>query len=601
MRVVASLVSALAVLAAPALASRELSESGSGTVHDGKTDDMPIPDPIAFLEGLWNSCDKNADGCLSYTEFVDANNKLGIPESAYTSHGESYQQLFDSLNTNTTDCGGITKLEIANAVEDYPEYQQAFIHAFTNGAGEMPTGLPTIPTEVLDIDMPVVVEVSMKVSGSADQIYPGQRQQIRQFFADSAGVSADAVVLLFKTIREDRRRMAPSRALQSAVETQVTASIYVADSESASAASATLSQTLAPDAAAPAAFDGVTILSASVDTREPWSVPVAAYAFPPVLIFLCFVACCCAKAAAAKRRAAKAIPYDGCCKTGCCGYPAVTAWATWEFLAAGFLLVAMLLMYVRAVGLKDVVVGLIRTFLDLVASPVEYAQQFANAVPPTILATIEEREDLLKLLPIAVIVPGALACVCLLIASACPFLGNCAREGHKGSYCCTKCFILLANLVMIVAFVFYAIFSGVSLFLAFAPPNIRAPIEMVTLQCDIVPAQINQMIEDGENALLNLEAAGQNTTAMRAAAADITALAVLADGGCQLVLDLFLEFERLFLPAAVACSAIVFAFFLNNFLCCAVGCCSKDTEGAGGGGKANKGSVQMTSIGLVGA
>jgi len=242
----------------------------------------------------------------------------------------------------------------------------------------------------------------------------------------------------------------------------------------------------------------------------------------------------------------------------------------------------------------------VNVFLEAVTSPQQYAQEFVEAIPETIITTIEERQDLVELLPVAVIVPGVLVFLLLFLSSVCPAMSKCQKSGHEGSYCCTKCFIALANVVMIVAFVFYTTFLSVSIFIKYAPPSVKAPINQVSLQCDIIPAQINQLIADNENALLMLEAQGQNTTSVRTQFDEVVALAGLADTGCALILDVFTEFERLFLPSFLCCMSIIFAYIINNALCCAAGCCSKDSSAAyaaKGGSKA----VQMTSVGLVGA
>ena len=144
--------------------------------------------------------------------------------------------------------------------------------------------------------------------------------------------------------------------------------------------------------------------------------------------------------------------WPGCCTTGCCSFFAVPAWATYELLSAVLIVASMAALYIRASGLTEVVKGLVRTFLEAVQNTSPFAQDYVSAIPSTVINTVQNYEDRLVLLPILVLVPGLLVAICLFLAAVCPCMTKCQKESHKGSYCCAKCFVFLANLLMLLAF-----------------------------------------------------------------------------------------------------------------------------------------------------
>merc|ERR1719230_804023 len=99
---------------------------------------------------------------------------------------------------------------------------------------------------------------------------------------------------------------------------------------------------------------------------------------------------------------------------------------------------------------------------------------------------------------------------------------------------------------MLLAFVFYAIFAAVPLIIKYLPDP--SPVDQLNLQCEFIPAQIDQLITDNKGALDLLTSAGTDVTALQTELDSIRSLADLASGGCAYLLDLFVEFEVLFLP-----------------------------------------------------
>lgn len=230
-------------------------------------------------------------------------------------------------------------------------------------------------------------------------------------------------------------------------------------------------------------------------------------------------------------------------------------------------------LFTRMDGLTGVFLNLVDIFIDLVDSTVDFIQDFTQQVPSNIIDTVRRYRDLVALLPFMTLGPGGLALLSMLFAALCP-CGKC----NKGGYCVTKCFIMLGNLVLLLALVFYAFFAGVSLVLKFAPPMMKDQISQATSMCEVVPPMVNQLVADNQNALDQLATTGANVTELQLVLTSVNDLAGTVDSGCDNILQLFVEFNLLFEPGVMCVVAILFAMYVNNALCCAAGCCSKNSR-----------------------
>jgi len=542
----------------------------------------------AVLADLWTQTDTDGDGVLSQAEFTAAIEKLGVtvgtacsPACTLTNH-TSVAALFQDLDTGGD---GISPADLAGAVSRYPQYAQPLISAFTNGAGEVPTSMESVmPTAAMNTAA-ATVEVSMVVSGPPSAIYPGTREKIRLYFATQAGVEPANVVLTFTAVAArralQRAKSELRRHLQTATSTNINATIFVPDEASAVSATANFEADIASGVGAVPAFEGLNIESVQPIAAAP-RVPainagaIAGAAIVLVLllpIFLCVVAGCWAKKNTAKLPAEP----KGCCANGCCSFNAVGPWATGEFLAAAFILGFMFMLYSNMDAVIYHVTGLVTTFNALVLSPMPQVQSFVAGIPPDVITVLRDNVAQIKLLNIAVVVPGVLAGLFLLLAAICPLMPM-----HKGSYCFTKCYILLAKLFLLVAIVFYIIMAAVGSFLAWAPTsvptaygtvNVQANINMMRGACVTVPAEANQMITDNSAALSQLEAAGQDVADFRATLNEMEAFIGLVDSACTHMEGFMVSIFDIFLPSILCVIAIVYSFFVNQTLCCAAGCC----------------------------
>jgi len=234
---------------------------------------------------------------------------------------------------------------------------------------------------------------------------------------------------------------------------------------------------------------------------------------------------------------------------------------------------------------------LVQVLIEVANSNVAFISQFQAMIPPTIVQIVTQYQFLVQYLAVAIIVPGILVVILMLLAGLCP-CGKC----HPGRYGVTKCLIILTDILLIVCFVFYCIFAGLAVVIEYAPPQIASMIDQVTAMCEVMPAEINQLIADNTAAIDQLAASGQDVTELRGQLTDIEGLAATADVGCESMLQLFVEFQALFLPGVCCIVGVLFAMYVNNTLCCVAGCCKHNQRAVDEAEKKKNGDVQLSNI-----
>jgi len=168
-------------------------------------------------------------------------------------------------------------------------------------------------------------------------------------------------------------------------------------------------------------------------------------------------------------------------------------------------------------------------------------------------------------------VPGLLAVVCVFFVGACP-LGKC----HQGKYGCTKCFVLLSFVLLLLALIFYCIFMGIALVLEFAPPEVQKQINYITKTCEVLPAQMTQLVTDNQIVVGQLKKVGQDVSALEKTLNDVSDLVEILDGGCGNLLKMFQALVDLFVPAFLCVIFILYGFYTTQAFCCAAGGCCED-------------------------
>ena len=535
-------------------------------------------DYTSLLSGLWKQSDANEDGVLSQAEFLKAAKKLDLKPTIFTSHGNSLETFYAAIDTDGS--GGLTKKELADSITNFPEYKDPLASAFTNGANKMPN-----PANLLNVPASVVaakatVKMSLELAGSISDLYAGTRNEIISYFATTCGVTTADVIVTFLPKTTTGRRLQSSGG-----GVMVDGTAFVADNAAVAAAQSALPTDAAGFAAVPA-FSDLTVTSASVSVRTELSIPIV----PPIIvgvilvgagIFLCVFA-----STVAKKKAATAGASGGCCSTGCCSFYAVKPWAAGEFLALIAIAGTVFFLYSNMQSLTTTILGLIDAIIAFATSTSTIVSGIAAALPSSIIQLLQDQRSIVALLPFAVMGPGALCIVFLLLA----FILSCS-SGHKGSYCFSKCCIMLANIFLLLSFIFYIIFVALALALELSPPSIKLQIKSATSICDTLPPTINQVLADAQGTLSLMQSAGATVPAdLQSTLTDVQAISTIITTGCGHVSQLFVDIYNLFLPGLTCVVAILFAMFVNNTLCCAEGCCKAPPKA----GTSSKGVVEMT-------
>jgi len=254
---------------------------------------------------------------------------------------------------------------------------------------------------------------------------------------------------------------------------------------------------------------------------------------------------------------------QGCCATGCCSFNAVGPWASGEIIAGLVILCAQLFLFDRMQMVAVEVTGLVQTFNELVTSDQSFVRQMAESIPPAVITALDENVEQISNLPLAVIIPGLLSAVLLLIGGSCSLL-----PANKGSYCWSKLFMILADLFLLLSFVFYMIFAVIAVVLTFRPE-----VDVARGMCISVPATTTQLVVDNRAALNQLRDAGQDVSEIETQLNEIEELVSLVNSGCVHFDGFIEETFRVFLPAAICLIAVMYSLFVNRTLCCAAGCC----------------------------
>ena len=525
-----------------------------------------------MMTSIWTKTDADKNGELSFTEFTNAAAKMDMQASIFTLHNQNLQTFFNALDKDGTK--GVTAAELAAAITDYPTYKTPLIASFTNGAGAVPTKIPQASPGMTKAKAKVTM--SMDVEDEVFNIPKGTRKQMAAYFAAQCGVPVADVIMAFlpkATATGVGRRLQTAGAAK----TTISGTAYVADDAAATAALAKLPKDKAGFAAVPA-FSDMTIKEVKVDAKRQMSLSFGTAAVVFVILLVLSILVCVFASKKSKAKASEMGADGGCCQAGCCSFYAVKPWGVGEMLVALVLIFCVIFIFMSMSGLAKSITGLIDTLVSLTTSTVPVVKTLTSKLPTSIINTINQFKSFISLLPIAAMVPGLFCVLFMATASLCSMSSK-----RKGTYCCTKCMIMLGNLFMLISFVFYAIFAGVGAALTMPPPVVQSAIILVTGSCDTIPTMINQLLADNEAALNQMIAAGtpaSSLTTIQTQLADVKGVSGIITTGCGHITQMFVDFSALFAPSVCCMIAIFFAAFMNNTLCCAAGCC-KSNNAAG--------------------
>ena len=527
------------------------------------------------LDELWEQADTDGDGELSHAEYDVALVKLAIQdEPPFNDHS-----TFDDIDTDRDH--GISQQEIVDYYNSNPGRAQPFIDAMSGRPADDHVRTGNIERSVFGevFDAKATAEMTMLAGGSISEIFPGDRLAMVEAVAVLLSISTTAVVATFlPTSAAGGRRLSTEAA-----GVTITFKAFVADSDAAAAAQATLQAQCGSAADASAFFGGrVTVVEdpafATADTEvgnDNLFVSIIGVAVLVLLMVgLCVWGSCLAKkkVGKAKRADASFQPVHGCCDScpccldGCCSFYALFAWA--GSLSAGgvFLAAGALLLYLKVSELKGHVMDILDTMLTLKKGD-GVAAQALEAVDVNLIETIGTYVDLLDLV---VLVPGGVTLLLLLGAAAC------AARPRAKSYCCAKCFVCLGDLLIVLTMAVYGVFAAIGV--AATLPIVREMVATLHAMCDVIVPALQQALADVTEMLANAEASGLVDAAdMEEIRGDLDAAETEVSGFdkiCNSFKAIDSTLTTLFGVALLAVCALAHVWVVNNGLCCAAKCCS---------------------------
>lgn len=407
-------------------------------------------------------------------------------------------------------------------------------------------------------DARAAVEVIAETSKT--KVYPAQKTAMKAYFANLWSIETSAVVILTEalTAAADGGRR---RKLQTAV-TKIKVTGLVLDEAAADAASASAAAALSDTSAATAAF-GVPVTSVPTSSTRKLagmqSLNFAAAGVFAILLLLC-LNCFAASTFAKKKRNQAGVDSISCCKTGCCGYYAIPAWATASGLSAILILIASFLLFSPISKLATAIGCIIQQLLNLAAVPLPQIADVAAMLPTDILDLVRAQIDLL---PIAALLPGVLAAILLLIQCLC---GNTKCKTH----CCFKVCAVFTQICLLLAFILGIVFTAISI--ALTIPMIQEQMTLLTGMCETTVPTLVQL----KNDMAGLPASALPSDASELLAAIPTAVTVI-ETLCPCIYDMLEAFGSMLFPGLFLICSAVYAMWCNCGALCS-SCCTESAK-----------------------
>jgi len=244
---------------------------------------------------------------------------------------------------------------------------------------------------------------------------------------------------------------------------------------------------------------------------------------------------------------------------GFCSANALKVWVGSVAFSVCLLLGAMGFLYSQMSPITTKVELIVNSIEGLSAS----VPEIASAIPSDIIDTVK---PYLQYLGLAVLLPGVLAAVFLLIASGCGL--------RSKALCCSKCFVAFSDIFLIIALIFYCIFAAIGVLIS--QPIVASQLQQIVGICDTTVPNFQQIVSDGNANLAELTDAGGNPADIKSAQDSlgeattvITELVVTCDN----ITGLFGDLANLFIPGVFCVCAVLLAFVNTQGLCCSEGCC----------------------------
>ena len=403
------------------------------------------------------------------------------------------------------------------------------------------------------------VALKFTLQAAADELFPGERKDLKQRLATLLSVALDEI---FLTITSGSANVEAKAFYKSTADADTAEAAATSSLGSPALASSYLGTTVTDS---PTVEKGAVIPTFTLDPSLPGGIGGVAF-------LLAMLTIGCAKFQAAKKRKAVGAPYKGPCSTGCCSAYSLRGWSVGVLTVVVFNLVAALLLFVAMDKTTQALKCIVSNIIEL--SNLEGDAATAIASLESVVSILKTIKPYIDLLNVAVIVPAVLVSLTLLVTSACE-----ARKTKNNSKCCMKTFALVSMLLMVVCLVFYCIFAALAI--AINEEFVQDQLKVVTSLCETTMPVMKQTLSDAKTAVTRAKAVpGVDTTELsdlEDVLAQAKPAAELFDKTCDCITDLFFSFEGLFVPGLCCVVAAAYGLFIVNSLCVAAKCCCKPT------------------------
>ena len=281
---------------------------------------------------------------------------------------------------------------------------------------------------------------------------------------------------------------------------------------------------------------------------------ILAVIFP---LMTCIGGCMTSSASRKKTSAAS----EGCMKNGCCSNEAIISWSGMLLLVAIVLLIACFMLYGQMSAFINAIKSIIRTLL-LASNGTGEMATMAAELPTEVIDQVQSQIDLLG---IAVILPGVVSGVLLIIIAICGF----AKK--KGGFCGAKCVIMLSYIFLLLSFITYIVCMAMAVVMFV--PTTQEMLRQYLVICDTTVPVLAQTLADAQDSLDQLSTASLPVTDAQAAVDEGTEAVALMRGLCDGIFAMIAAIEGLLGPSVLAFSMVIAAFWTDFGTCCAMGCC----------------------------
>lgn len=530
-----------------------------------------------YLELAFNKTDTNKDGLIQCTEFNNLIVTLDLECAAVEKKEESRRRrkLSEDVCIAETECdladtnddNAVSEDEMVAYIQDESlvsdAKKEAVIMALTGVSLEM-DGLDDIG-EVNPAIEEAVAKVVLQITSSEnpDSMLPGDRKAVKRAIETVLGLPQDSDALFLTFL---------------AGSTVVTATAFYPSTADADAAEATAMTQLATPALATAAL-GIPVTTAPVieTAGVAGQNPIAYFIIGAAgggAFVLFVIAIIIASVVSGKTGKAKGAPPGGCCQRGCCSAYALKGWSANVLLGVIFMVAGVLLLFIAMAETKDALICIIDGVYDLKESTIVAVKDATDAIPTD---QIDSIRPYMQYLDIAVIVPGALAALVVVIASAC----SCR---NIPTMCCSKFFMGLGYVLLFLCLVFYIIFAALAIVINL--DMVQEQVKTFTSICETTMPGLNQKIQDITLAINKADEMGMDVTEYQTELDTYSPAATTFTSMCTCIDDLLSSFTGLFLPGMLTVCAIIYLYIATITMCCSAKCCKAPLVTAADGGDA---------------